>query len=92
MKRITKRVLLGTVSALLFYILFIPLPTPELTIRRYMLFRSPITALTGDIIEGQIKNDPKYGNLYVLPKVEISFIYVQKNNFGWYVTTQGTAP
>ncbi|MBT2291108.1 hypothetical protein J7E73_18575 [Paenibacillus albidus] len=92
MKRITKRVLLGTVSALLFYILFIPLPTPELTIRRYLLFRSPITALTGDIIEGQIKNDPKYGNLYVLPKVELSFIYVQKNNIGWYVTTQGTAP
>lgn len=92
MSRITKRTVLVTVSVLLIYILFFPLPTPELSVRRDMLITSPFIALTGEVIEGKIKNDPKYGDLYNVPQIELSSIYVKKNFLGWYVTSRGTAP
>jgi hypothetical protein len=92
MSRTIKQTVLVTVSALLLYILFFPLPTPELSIRRDMLITSPLTALTGELIEGKIKNDPMYGDLYIIPEVELCFVYVKKNILGWYVTSRGTGP
>lgn len=92
MNRITKRTLLTMISISLIYILFFPLPLPELSIRRDLLTTSPLVALTGEVIEGKIKNDPKYGDLYIVPEVDLSFIYVKKNKIGWFVVSRGTAP
>lgn len=92
MNRITKRTFLTMISISLIYILFSPLPIPELSIRRDLLTTSPLVALTGEVIEGKIKNDPKYGDLYIVPEVDLSFIYVKKNKIGWIVVSRGTAP
>jgi hypothetical protein len=92
MNRIPKQILLIIISLSLIYILFSPLPIPELTIRRDLLTTSPLVAFTGEVIEGKIKNDPKYGDLYIVPEVDLSFIYVKKNKIGWFVVSRGTAP
>lgn len=93
MNRVTaKRSVIVLLSILFIYLIFFPLPSPELAIRRDLVLTSPLVALTGEVIEGRIKNDPKYGDLYNVLEVELSSIYVKKNAIGWYVAFRGTAP
>lgn len=76
----------------LIYLLFFPVPTPELAVRKSLLIRDPAAALTGKVTEGRIKADPQYGDLYVAEDTELSFIYVKRSRLGWYVTSSGTGP
>lgn len=91
-KRMIQGILFIAVSVSLIYMLFIPLPNPELAIRRDLLIKSPSIALTGEVLEGKLKNDPLYGALYIVPEAELTFVYVKKNKLGWYVTSRGTGP
>ncbi|MGG3280109.1 hypothetical protein [Paenibacillus solani] len=86
------RLLLIIISALFIYLIIFPLPSPELAVRSYVFVSNPIKAITSKVHEGKIKNDPMYGDLYIINEIEKSFIYVKKNSIGWYVTTSGTGP
>ncbi len=87
-----KKTSIAILALLLVYALFFPLPSPELAIRRSLLTQAPLSAFAGEVIEGKIKNDPRYGDLYIVPEIELSFVFVKKNNLGWYVDSNGTAP
>ncbi|MFC3800928.1 hypothetical protein [Cohnella sp. GCM10012308] len=93
-KRI-KKIVLTVVVVLCVYFLFFPSITPQLAVRKQLLISfHPIKAVTSEVLQGKIKNDPKYGNLYEVadPDITESFIYVKKSGFGWRVTSVGSAP
>ncbi|KGE16841.1 hypothetical protein [Paenibacillus wynnii] len=91
MKKKTK-IFLIIVGLFLIYVLFFPMPSPEMAVRKYLLITNPVVALTGKVDEGKVNNDPKYGDLYFVYEVEKPFIYVKKNAMGWSVTSSGTGP
>lgn len=76
----------------LLYLLIFPSPTPELAVRKSLLIRDPAAAFAGRVTEGQIKDDPRYGNLYYAEETERGYIYVKKSRLGWHVTSSGTGP
>jgi hypothetical protein len=77
---------------IIFYVLFFPLPTAKLAIRKDIFFSlHPIKAFTTNISKGKIL-DPELGRLYELDGFSRRFIYVKKIRFGWVVTSQGTGP
>ncbi|MDQ0195578.1 hypothetical protein [Paenibacillus wynnii] len=53
----------------LFYVLFFPMPSPEIAVRKYLIITYPVVAFTGKVDEGKVKNDPKYGDLYIVDEV-----------------------
>lgn len=81
--------LLGLV---LLVLLIFPSPTPELAVRKSLLIRDPASAFTGNVTEGRIKDDPRYGDLYYAEDTERSYIYVKKSWLGWYAASSGTGP
>lgn len=74
------------------YLLFFPLPTAKMAIKRDLLITDPRAFLTSKIEEGRIKDDPTYGDLYMVTKTERSFAYVKRNAIGWHVTSRGSGP
>jgi len=78
---------------LLAYFLFFPSPGAELAVRKQLFFSfHPIKAFSRSIHEGKIKNDPKYGDLYVVDGIDTPFVYVKKTAWGWRVTSSGSGP
>lgn len=78
---------------LLIIFIFSPAPTAEIAVRKDLFFSfHPIKSLSNSIHEGKVKNDPKYGDLYEVDGIELSFMYVKKSAWGWRVTSRGTAP
>lgn len=78
---------------ILFYLLFFPAPTAEMAVRKDLFFEfHPVKAFSNSVHEGGIKNDPRYGNMYLVDGIDLSFIYVKKNALGWKVTSRGTGP
>jgi len=88
-----KRALIITVIIVAIYIVFFPSPSLETAIRKHLLltFR-PLKAIAENIQEGNIKNDPKYGDLYIVDSLDKPFIYVKKNFLGWRVDSTGSGP
>lgn len=89
-----KKVLL-TVSILVccMAIIFLPAPTAEMAVRKELFFSlHPIKAISSSVQEGMIKNDPEYGDLYMVDDIDTSAIYVKKYPLGWLVTSKGTGP
>ncbi len=82
------------ISALLIiYIVFFPSPSAEIAVRKHLFFTfHPIKAFSHSVQEGRIKDDPSYGDLYVVEGLNTPFIYVKKNDLGWRVTSNGTGP
>jgi hypothetical protein len=76
----------------LVYLLYLPLPTPEMAVRRDVFTTNPIHALTATVHEGKVKNDPEYGDLYIVQELEQPFIYVKRFKLGWYAVRRGTGP
>ncbi|MFC4810212.1 hypothetical protein [Paenibacillus sp. GCM10023250] len=73
--------------------LFSPSPTPEWAVRKDILLSfHPVLAFESRVTEGTIKDDPRYGHLYLASGLEASFVYVKKSGYGWYVATRGTGP
>jgi hypothetical protein len=80
------------VGLAIFYILFFPSLTPEMAVRMSLLIRQPIVAFSGSVEEGNIKNDPMYGDLYIVDSAKGPFIYVKKYRLGWYASSGGSGP
>jgi len=81
-----------SVIFIIYFVLF-PSPTAEIAVRKHLLFTfHPVKAFSNSVLEGNIKNDPKYGDLYIVEGVDIPFIYVKSNGLGWRVTSSGTGP
>ncbi|MNC40681.1 hypothetical protein D3C76_133230 [compost metagenome] len=74
------------------YLVFFPSFSPELAVRKSLLPRHPVLAVTGEVTEGRIKNDPRYGELYVVEKADLPYVYVKKNRLGWTAASVGSAP
>jgi hypothetical protein len=87
-----KKMITICILILLFYVLFFPLPTAKLAIRKDIFFSlHPIKAFTTNISKGKILS-PELGQLYELDGFSRMFIYVKKNRMGWIVTSHGTGP
>jgi hypothetical protein len=80
------------VGLALFYVLFFPSLTPEMAVRMSLLIRQPIVAFSGSVEKGNIKNDPLYGDLYIVDSAKRPFFYVKKYKLGWVAKAGGTAP
>lgn len=74
------------------YLAFLPSFSPELAVRKSLLLKHPVLAVTGKVTEGRIKYDPRYGDLYVVEKADLPYVYVKKNRFGWTAAPGGSAP
>jgi hypothetical protein len=92
MKKHLNKCILIVIGLALLYVVIFPSITPELAVRKSMFISHPIHAIFDSIEEGNIKDDPMYGDLYFANQLELSFIYVKKNKLGWYVTSSGTGP
>ncbi|MGN7356181.1 hypothetical protein ACTHPF_02360 [Paenibacillus sp. SAF-054] len=80
-------------AAVAVYIIFSPSFTGELAVRKHLLFTfHPIQAFSNAVQEGNIKNDPRYGDLYVVEGMKTPYIYVKKSALGWSVSSKGTGP
>lgn len=80
-------------AAVAVYIIFFPSFTGELAVRKHLLFTfHPIQAFSDAVQEGNIRNDPRYGDLYVVEGVKTPYIYVKKFALGWNVSSKGTGP
>jgi hypothetical protein len=80
-----------TVVALVFYIVFLPSPTPELAVRKHMLLSfHPIKAFTANVHNHTSTSN--YGHLYTIESLSMSFIYVKSNWLGWRVANTGSGP
>ncbi|MFD2611758.1 hypothetical protein [Paenibacillus gansuensis] len=92
-------------GALLFFTViivgwFVTSLSPDLVIRRYILFMGhPVRAVTA-LIPDSTRNDPKYGHLF-LPSEgyreqaaggEMDVFYLKKFGIIWAVASVGTAP
>lgn len=88
-----KYILITTLIILVIYVLFFPAPTAELAVRKDLLINfHPVKAFNDSIHEGKIKDDPSYGDLYLVDGIELSFVYVRKEPLGWRVVSRGTGP
>ena len=75
------------------YLLFFPSFTPEMAVRKDLFLSfHPVKAIVGDVQAGIIKNDPRYGDLYIVDGIDRPFIYVKKNSLGWHVASSGSGP
>jgi len=84
---------LAIVVAALLYIIFFPSPSPELAVRKHLLLSfHPMMACFEPIKEGNIKDDPRYGDLYLVDASSKPFVYVKKFALGWSVSSAGTGP
>lgn len=94
MKQMKKRYLLTvTILVCCMAIIFLPAPTAETAVRKELFFSlHPIKAISSSVQEGIIKNDPEYGDLYIVEDVDTSAIYLKKYPLGWLVTSRGTGP
>lgn len=60
---------------LIIYIVFFHSPTAEIAVRKHLLFtHHPIKAFSNSVLEGRIKNDPRYGDLYDVEGINTPFI------------------
>lgn len=87
-----KKILLVISCVLIIYLIIFPMRTPEMAVRRDMFIRNPVKAITSKVNEAKIKNDPRYGDLYIVLEADRPFIYVKKYVIGWYVTSSGNGP
>lgn len=88
-----KRAFAGWILAVIFiYVALFPSFSPELAVRKSLLFKHPLFALTGEVTKGKINNDPRYGDLYYAEKADMPFVYVKKSWLGWYVSSSGSGP
>lgn len=93
MKFKKKNLLIIFIIVVVVYIVLFPSPSPEIAIRKYLFLSfQPIGATFEKIQEGIIKNDPKYGDLYIVNSLDKPFIYVKKNFLGWRVDSTGSGP
>lgn len=68
---------------LIIYFVFFPSMTAEVAVRKHLLLTfHPIKAFSNSVLGGKVKNDPKYGDLYIVEGVETPFIYAKKNSLG----------
>lgn len=77
--------------ALIIVLLVMPSLTPEWAVRKKLMLRHPITAVTTPVVKGTI-HDPSYGQLYHATDAELSFVYVKHGRWGYYVASAGTGP
>ncbi|OKP95507.1 hypothetical protein [Paenibacillus sp. P46E] len=92
MRKSKVRYLFISVGILILYMAFFPSLSPELAVRKSLLLKHPVLAFTGEVSEGRIHNDPRYGDLYVVPKADLPFVYVKKNRLGWIAAPGGSGP
>lgn len=80
-------------AVIIFYIVFLPSPTAQWAVRKDLALQlHPVQAFGDYVHEGNIKNDPQYGDLYYVDDVSLAYVYVRKNALGWRVTSRGTGP
>ncbi|WP_379153410.1 hypothetical protein [Paenibacillus sp. sgz5001063] len=92
MRKSKARYLYILAGILIFYVAFFPSLSPELAVRKSLLFKHPVLAFTGEVTEGRIQNDPRYGDLYVVPQADLPYVYVKKNRLGWTAASGGSGP
>jgi hypothetical protein len=92
MNRHVKKWIFILIGFAFIYVFFFPSPTPAMAVRMELLFRQPILALSEPIVKGNIENDPMYGDLYIVNKARLPFIYVKKYKLGWHASSGGSAP
>jgi hypothetical protein len=84
---------IAIIAVAVLYIVFFPSPSPELAVRKHLLLSfHPMMACLEPIQEGNIKNDPRYGDLYLVDASSRPFVYVKKSALGWRVSSAGTGP
>lgn len=93
MKFKKKKILIIAIIVGIIYVVVFPSPSPELAIRKHLFLSfQPLKAIFENIQEGRIKNDPMYGDLYIVDSLDKPFIYVKKNFLGWHVDSSGSGP
>ncbi|MBW5448101.1 hypothetical protein GE107_18755 [Cohnella sp. CFH 77786] len=88
-----KLILIITTLMIIFYIVLFPSPTPEIAVRKHLFLSfHPIKAFVEKVHEGGIKNDPRYGDLYIVESLDTPFLYAKKNFLGWRIVSTGSGP
>lgn len=88
-----KKLILLFIALAFIYVFFFPSPTPEMAVRMELLLRQPIAALSGAVVKGSVEDDPPhYGDLYIVDKARLPYLYVKKYKLGWHAAPGGSAP
>ncbi|NIK26901.1 hypothetical protein FHS17_006170 [Paenibacillus lupini] len=85
MSKPKKIILYSFLSLAAIYILFFPACTPELAVRRHLLFTNPLHVFS------YVQKGPMY-SFYAVPSIELSSIWLKKTPIGWYIESSGTGP
>jgi len=80
------------VIGLVVVLLAMPSPTAEWAVRKKLFVKfHPYAAMTTKVTHGH-SGYPDAGELYVAADAELSFMYVKRGWWGYYVASAGTGP